>query len=198
MTHPRIRLTRAFTVVEITVGVAMFLVVLVAISGMVRAAAVQDRWSADRLEGAAGAVVALDYMRFDAERSVCHRFPDEQAETQNGPLRFFIAPENPAGTEQMVTYASETGANGYLRRNQRVVSGARFRSIQSDRLGANPVEAPYNPPNQGLVKVYMDVGETHPAGARSRTTTMGVVLLFREEALRPRFYMWNDNVVLAH
>jgi hypothetical protein len=187
-----------YTVVEITFGVVLFLIILVVITGMVRAAAVQDRWSADRLEGASGAVQAFDHMRFDAERSVCHRMPDEQSETQSGPLRFYIAPENPTDTEQMVVYEAETGATGYLRRNGRVVSGAHFRAVRSDRLGAAPVESPYNPPNQGLVRVYMDVGETHPAGARSRTTTMGVVLLFREEALRPRFYMWNDNILLNH
>jgi prepilin-type N-terminal cleavage/methylation domain-containing protein len=185
-----------FTLIEMMVVVGIFLVLFLVVMGMIRAQNTQGQWTDDRLGGASGSVQALDIMRFDAERSVCHKSPDDAVNFQDGNLRFKIANEKVFTGDEAIKYNIEPNKEAYLLRNERVVAATHFKSFTAKPGLPNAKVTSFSTPNNGLVNVYTDVG-VELSGTKSRTTTMGMVLLFREENLRPRFSMWNDNTTLV-
>jgi prepilin-type N-terminal cleavage/methylation domain-containing protein len=189
-----------FTLSEMMVVVGIFLVLFLVVMQMIRAQNVTGKWTDDRLGGAAGSVQAMDNLRFDAERSVCHKTAEDVVSFQDGTLRFKIANEKNPIADETVKYNLDPKNQNFLNKNDRVVAPTRFNSLVAKPALPGAKVTSFSTPNNGVVNVYVDVGAELSAttpGIKSRTTTMGMVLLFREENLRPRFSMWNDNTTLV-
>jgi len=189
-----------FTVMEMSVMAAIGLILLILIFGLIRYVRLQDGWTSNRLEGAAGGAHVLDAMRYDAARSR-YRDPREMPSSTDGSLQFRVSGDSPLQLPAKVAYGVD-GTTQFVRRtvtsvkegpskprkkDDKTISSSRFQKLESRPASTETSHS-------GLYVVDVAVGaENQIAGPRSRTTTVGAALLLREQNLRARFPHWADK-----
>jgi hypothetical protein len=197
---------RGYTVAEIAIMAAIALVLLLIVAGLVRAVRVQDGWTASRLEGTSGGLQAVDSIRHDVLQAHAGpaaggvRLPSGAVEAEAGQILITVCGDRPSSPPGRIRYFVDNRSRA-LRRNDRIVSGSRFRKFsgRSETAAANGSGgAPAGHAGDALVYLALDVGPEEDgsrgggttSGIRSRSTTVSVALLVRDQALRARYDAW--------